>query len=187
MTMDHDEIARLTQEYGLDFGVKHTLRLLKLVALIGEGTDYNQEAIWLAAHLHDWGGYQPWLKPGIDHAVRSREVVDQFLSERACPEDLKQLVLDCVVFHHSGDPDRPLESILLSDADALDFLGTVGFARCFAMIGRDLRAGYEYAKKRRDISKQVILLDKSKELARPLLEETDLLLLAFEQETFGLF
>ncbi len=96
-------------------------------------------------------------------------------------------MLECVEHHHSGDPNRSVESILLSDADALDFLGTVGFARCFAMMGRNLAAGCDYAKKRRDISEQVLLLDKSKALARPLLAETDLLLRAFEEETFGLF
>ncbi len=83
--MDHDEIVRLTQEYGLDFGVKHTLRLLKLVELIGEGQDYNHEAIWLAAYLHDWGGYAPWPKPDVDHAVRSREVADQFSPRATAP------------------------------------------------------------------------------------------------------
>ncbi len=110
-----------------------------------------------------------------------------FLAERACPAELTALVLECIAHHHSGDPNRSFESILLSDADALDFLGTVGFARCFAMNSRHLGNGYEYVKKRRAVSEQVILLDKAKELARPLLAETDLLLGAFEQETFGLF
>ena len=185
--MDRDEIIRLTQEYGGDWGTNHALRLLALVELIAEGKEYYAEAVWLAAYLHDWGGYAPWATPGVDHAVRSREVADEFLTERHCPEELKALVLECIEHHHSGNPNRGFESILLSDADALDFLGVVGAFRCFAMNFRDLRGGYEYCKKRRAISEEVLLLDRSKELARPRIEETDRLLLVFEEETFGKF
>ena len=55
MVIDRNEIARLTEEYGGEWGMNHTRRLLELISIIGEGMDYNNEAIWLAAHLHDWG------------------------------------------------------------------------------------------------------------------------------------
>ena len=61
--IDRDEITRLTEEYGGQWGINHTRRLLLLISIIGEGLEYNADAIWLAAHLHDWGGYSPWAQP----------------------------------------------------------------------------------------------------------------------------
>jgi HD superfamily phosphodiesterase len=67
---DRDEIVRLTEEYGGQWGINHTRRLLQLIAIIGEGLQYDQDVVWLAAHLHDWGAYGPWVQAGVDHAVR---------------------------------------------------------------------------------------------------------------------
>src|SRR5690349_20694231 len=47
MMLDHKEIAALTQEYGGDWGVQHSERLLHLISLIDEGLEYNSEAVWL--------------------------------------------------------------------------------------------------------------------------------------------
>lgn len=59
MTIDKAEIARITEECGGAWGINHTRRLLRLVAEIGRGLTYNPEAVWIAAHLHDWGAYPP--------------------------------------------------------------------------------------------------------------------------------
>ncbi len=187
MNIDREEIARLTEEYGGQMGINHTRRLLHLVSIIGEGQQYNADAVWLAAHLHDWGGYTQWAQQGVDHAVRSRQVAEAFLAERGCPEDLMALVLECIEFHHSGDPNRSLESILLSDADALDFLGVVGVLRDFSRHPRNLRKAYEATKRHREKLPGVICLDKSKALAAPRISQMDELLAAFEEDSFGCF
>jgi uncharacterized protein len=72
--VDKDEIVRLTQEYGGEWGINHTHRLLHLIAIIGKDLPYDAEMIWIAAHLHDWGGYPKWMQAGVDHALRSRQV-----------------------------------------------------------------------------------------------------------------
>ncbi len=184
--LNHNEIINLTQEYGGDWGINHTKRLLHLIPIIADGREYNQEAVWLAAHLHDWGGYAKFAKPGVEHYDRSVEVAREFLTERDCPEDLKSLVLECIQFHHGGDPNRSIESILLADADMLDLLGVVGFARCFAMVHRNLAGGLAVAKKYSDASIAGITLPKTKELAGERIKETQDLLKKFDAETFGL-
>ena len=60
--MDNDEIQRRTEEYGGEWGINHTRRILHLVSLIGEGRAHDSESVWLAAHLHDWGGYPKWAR-----------------------------------------------------------------------------------------------------------------------------
>jgi uncharacterized protein len=185
--IDRDEIIRLTEEYGGQWGINHTRRLLHLISMIGEGQEYNADAVWVAAHLHDWGGYAPWAQKGVNHALRSRRVAETFLVERGYPGNLIELVLECIEHHHSGDPTRSIESILLSDADALDFLGVVGVMRDFSKNPRDLRTGYEATRKRREKLPSMLCLKRSKEIAAQRIEQMDELLASFEADTFGCF
>ena len=185
--MNHDEITKLTDQYGGNWGIRHAERLLHLVPILAEGREYNEEAVWLAAYLHDWGGYAPFYNPEVQHYDRSVEVVEPFLTERDCPEDLKALVIECIANHHGGDPNRSIESRLLADADALDLLGVVGAARTFAMNARDIKGGYDWVKKWRERCLAAITLPKTTELAAVRVRETDEFLRAFEEETFGLF
>jgi len=187
MQVDREEIAALTQEYGGQWGINHTLRLLQLVAIIGEGQSYNSEALWLAAHLHDWGGYSKWAQKDVDHAARSAEVAQAFLTERGCDPALKDLVLECIRLHHSGGPNRSLESQLLSDADALDFLGVVGVLRDFSKNPRDMRKAYDATRKRRAKLPDTLCLAKSKELAGDRIPQMDELLQRFEDQSWGYF
>ncbi len=186
-TIDKNEIMRLTEEYGGTWGLNHTRRLLQLVSLIGEGQAYDAEIIWIAAHLHDWGAYKPWAQADVDHAVRSTQVADQFLTERNYPDDLKAQVLQCIEFHHQGGSDSSLESILFGDADGLDFLGIVGVLRDFSKNPKDLRKGYEAAKQRAVRVPPLLKLEKSHEIAAKRLDEMKELFAALEDETFGCF
>jgi uncharacterized protein len=190
--IDTDEIARLTEQYGGAWGINHTRRLLALVSLIGEGLPYDAEVVWLAAHLHDWGGYGPWAQAGVDHVERSLQVVDAFLAERGCPEDLKASVLECIAGHHGlpdagSTPDASVEAVLLHDADTLDFLGVVGILRDFSKNPRDLRRGYETAMKRRMRLPQALRMDKSRELAEPRIRQMDELFEALRADSAGHF
>src|SRR5574341_2146931 len=112
MNIDKDEIARQTEEYGGDWGINHTRRLLHLTAVIGEGIEYNADAVWLAAHLHDWGAYPKWAQKDVDHVERSLQVAGDFLAEIGFPDDFQALVLECIALHHTGGSERSIESIL---------------------------------------------------------------------------
>ena len=185
--IDKDEIVRLTEEYGGQWGINHTRRLLHLISIIGEGKHYYAEVVWIAAHLHDWGGYSKWAQDGVDHALRSRQVAEAFWAEKGYPQEMLQPILECIEFHHKGDPDRSIEAILLSDADALDFLGVVGVLRDFSKKPGELRKAYETVQNRRKKVPQLLCLDKSKAMAEKRLRDMEHLLLLFEQDTFGYF
>lgn len=185
--IDHEEIVRLTEDYGGEWGINHTRRLLHLISIIGGGLQYDQEVVWLAAHLHDWGAYTPWAEAGIDHAIRSRQVAREFLEKKGIPNELIQAVVECVESHHLGDPNRRIEAILLSDADALDFLGVVGVLRDFAKKPKALREAYKSVKSRREKLPQIICLEKTKEIAMKRIQEMDEILAIFEEETNSYF
>lgn len=186
-TLDKDEIARLTEQYGGEWGINHTRRLLHLVALVGEGLEYDTEAVWFAAHLHDWGAYAPWAQKDVDHVLRSVQVAESFLSEHNCPEDLKSLILECIQLHHTAGSERSLESVLLRDADVLDFLGVMGIMRDVSKNPRNLRKAYQEVQKRRDKLPALLCLEKAQTIAAERITQMNETLAEFEQESFGCF
>jgi len=187
MNIDRDELVHLTEEYGGPWGINHTRRLLQLISIIGEGQAYNTDALWVAAHLHDWGAYGKWAQPGVDHALRSRQVAESFLAERNYPPDEAKLILDCIESHHADNSACCLEVQLLSDADALDFLGVVGVLRDFSKTTKDLRQAYDISRKRRAKLPDLLCLAKSKEIAAQRLTDMDDLFAKFEADSFGYF
>lgn len=185
--LTHDEIINLTQEYGGDWAVNHARRILHLISLISDGVSYNEEAVWLAAYLHDWGGYARWAVVGMEHQDRSAQVVEDFLREHDYPAELSGLVLECILNHHGGERNRAIESIMFTDADALDLLGVAGTLRIFSMFPRNLRGAWEGVQRWKALNAHIILLERSRQMAEKRFEETNLLLQQFEEETFGLF
>jgi len=172
---------------GVKGGLNHTRRLLALISIIGEGLTYNSEAVWIAAYLHDWGAYPAWAEKDVDHAVRSRQVAEAFLTQNGCPAELKAPVLECIEFHHAGGEALSLESILLREADILDFLGIVGVLRDFSKNARDLRKAYTITRGRLKSLPGLLNLPKAKAMAERRVAETEELLGRFEKDSFGYF
>jgi HD superfamily phosphodiesterase len=187
VNIERVEIARLTEEYGGAWGINHTRRLLSLIAEIGGGLEYNAEAVWIAAHLHDWGAYAPWAQKDKDHVTRSKEVAGEYLTAHACPADLKAVILECVALHHTAGSDFSLEATLLRDADALDFLGVVGVLRDFSKNPRDLRAAFEQVRQRRETIPPLLQLKRAQVLGARRVQQMDTLLEEFQAESFGCF
>lgn len=185
--MEHKEIVHLTQEYGGDWAICHAGRILHWVEILAEGKPYDKEAVWVAAHLHDWGGYPAWIQEGIEHYDRSREVAEAFLRERNCPDPFRDKVLEIIQCHHGGPAERSFESCLFTDADALDLLGVVGTLRIFCMVPRNLKGAIMAVQRFREMSLKAITFEKSKEIAQERVEETDYLLKKFDEETFGIY
>ena len=184
---EKEELVQQTQQYVGEWGLNHTRRLLSLIDIIGEGLEYDRQIVWVAAHLHDWGAYSPWAQPGVDHAQRSGEVARDYLRGRGFAHESLETIVTCIRTHHQGVPDRPVEALLLSDADALDFLGVIGVLRDFSKKPKALREAYDTTRKRRAKLPGQLCLEKSRQLAAQRIREMDDLYARFEGETFGHF
>jgi len=185
--IDQDEIMRLTEEYGGQWGINHTRRLLHLIAVIGESLTYDADVLWIAAYLHDWGAYPPWAIDGVDHALRSSQVARMFLTEHGYPPDMIEAIVDCIGFHHQAGVHPRIEAMLLRDADALDFLGVVGILRDFSKTPRDLRKAYDTVQRRKATLPPMLHLERAKVIAAERIQRMDAFLAAFRDETFGHF
>ncbi|MCX6127378.1 MAG: HD domain-containing protein [Proteobacteria bacterium] len=123
------------------WGYEHSLRdytLAKQIAF-ADRMQFDDDVLFAASMLHDIGGFPPYEKPGVDHAVRSTEVIDLILADAGFPMDKSDAVKTAIRTHSYYDLNTPKtpEAILLHDADCLDFLGNVAVMRILAIVGHE--------------------------------------------------
>jgi uncharacterized protein len=190
-------VLALTAEYGGEWAVQHAQRLIRLVEIVGAGLDYNAEAIWFAAHMHDWGTLPRLAKEDLTHSIRSCELAAEFMARHKFPAPVRDTVLEAIAYHHGGADERCIEAVLMRDADALDGIGALGVLREFASIptedsgcysipvGYGLKGAWERARMRFDNNPRVLRLPKSRALARRRIRAMRALFAAVEVESFG--
>src|SRR5690242_2647873 len=97
-----ERIAALTEEHGGEYAVQHANRLIRLVEAVAEDVAYDAEAIWLAAHMHDWGTFPRWSKEDVPHSRRSADLAAAELKKLKCPPDVAKRALEAIEYHHGG-------------------------------------------------------------------------------------
>jgi uncharacterized protein len=119
------------------WGVRHSERnyVLGMALAQAEGMTVDPDVLFAAAFLHDWGGIQPFASPGVDHAARSVELAEPFLTEIGFPMEKFPAVRAAILGHMYDKEPEGAEAIVIHDADALDFLGALGAARMLAATG----------------------------------------------------
>lgn len=187
MKINRKDILRLTAQYGGQWGLSHAQRLLRLIAIIADDQDYNEDVVWVAAHLHDWGGFAPFSEDDVQDTVKSVELAQDYLISSGYPEDFIEHVLECITFHRYVDGAESFEAVLIHDANLLDMLGVVGAVRMFVKTDQDLRYGYQLVRLRRDTIPSKLSLHTSRILAKERVKEMDSFLHSFETDTFGVF
>lgn len=116
------------------WGVRHSERnyVLGMALAEAEGLTVDADVLFAAAFLHDWGGIAPFAVAGVDHAARSVELAEPFLTEAGFPMEKFPAVRAAILGHMYDKEPEGAEAVLLHDADALDFLGALGSARLLA-------------------------------------------------------
>jgi len=182
-------IRDLTIEYGEGRGYPHVCRLLHLIEEIGSGLEYDENVTLYAAYLHDWGAFPHYLQTGVEHALRSMQVAEkEILPYTTLSKVAQQAVLEAIALHDYRDP-RPadaIESLLLREADMLDFLGVVGILREFARGPNNLKVCYERALARRDKIAGRFILPRARVLAEVRLERMEILFANLKDESFDI-
>lgn len=177
------------------WGYAHCLRVSVLAETLAreEGLRYDAEALRLASLLHDIGLYKAYsMRDGADHIRRSVAVATGMLRDGDYPPDASGVVLDAIKHHPPGvPPGHHVESDLLKDAVALDYLGSIGLSRVFAMVGTeddvpDLPAAFRHARSLRRSIPDLLRLGASRELARERVVEMDDFFTNLERDTRNL-
>jgi uncharacterized protein len=124
-------MRKLIQQYAKDLtagrlasGYEHSYRIYHLAREIGEGMEYDDEVLHAACFLHD-------LEVAGRHPQDSAEKARSILQETGFTPGKVQAVYQAILEHMPGEEreDALLETRLLHDANLLDTLGAIGFAR----------------------------------------------------------
>ena len=181
-------IQTLTAEIDDGWGMPHFRRLLKLIPLIAEDRVYDHEVVEWAVYLHDWGAFSRYAQPDVDHALRSRQVVESdILPQTDLPAEKHPLLLDLIEHHDYRDPvpAHSFEAQLFREADFLDFLGAVGMAREFAWGPADLSIVVRRIRARMEGIRGRFTLPIARQMAEARLAEMETFLASLLEEGLG--
>lgn len=184
-----DDIIQMTLDAGEDWAVSHAERLIKLIEQIGSDLSYDEDVVELAAYMHDWGAFPSYMQKGVEHAIRSREVVEaEILPYLDLTPEQKQILLETIELHDYRDtrPTASTEALLLREADMLEFLGVIGMSRDFARGPRNIETCYKRILARRSEIEGRFTLPCAQEIARVRLERMEMNLQWLIEESFGI-
>lgn len=182
-----DDLVELTREESDAWRLSHVRRVLKLTELIAQGLAYDAAAMTIAVYLHDWGGYPRFKEPGIEHALRSRQVAEMTILPRMkLPAAAVPVILEAIEYHDYRDqrPAPSTEALLLREADFLDFLGIIGLVREYGRGPADPVTAYRVILTRREAIQDRFTLPLARELAAVRLERLQQCLLWLQEESF---
>jgi HD superfamily phosphodiesterase len=183
-----DDIIHITLEVGEDWAVAHAKRLLELIKQIGADVPHDFHVMKLAAYMHDWGAFPKYIQKGVEHAIRSRQVVEtEILPYLDLAAEQKIVLLETIELHDYRDmrPTKSSEALLLREADMLEFLGMIGMARDFARGPRNIETCYKRILSRRYGIEGRFTIPRAQELARIRLERMERSLGWLVEESFG--
>lgn len=181
------DVIEMTRLEGDNWKLAHVHRVLQLIGLIGEGMAYDETAVTIATYLHDWGAYPRFRQPGVDHALRSRQVAESLILPRmALSETAVAIILETIEFHDYRDfrPVHSAEALLLREADFLDFLGVIGLVREYGRGPKDLISAYQNVIARREKIKDRFTLPAAQQMAEIRLARLEKCLGWLQEESF---
>ena len=169
-------MRKLIQQYAKDLtsgrlgsGYEHSFRVYHLAREIAEDSEHDEDILHAACFLHD-------IEMSVGHPKSSADKAEAILHETGFDPEKIPLVIDAIVNHMpSGNP-TSVEAKLLYDANLLDSIGAVGFARLSvgAFLWYNMKTMQEIVQYiARELSfTENFHFDKSRELARDKIQFT---------------
>jgi HD superfamily phosphodiesterase len=122
-------MRKLIQQYAKDLtsgrlgsGYEHSFRVYHLAREIGEDVEHDDEILHAACFLHD-------IEMSVGHPKSSADRAEAILHETGFDPEKIPFVIAAILNHMPDGKPESVESRLLFDANLLDSIGAVGFAR----------------------------------------------------------
>jgi HD superfamily phosphodiesterase len=124
-----DSMRKLIQQYAKDLtsgrlgsGYEHSFRVYHLAREIAESVEHDDDILHAACFLHD-------IEMSTGHPASSADRAEGILHETGFDPGKIPLVKDAILNHMPAGAPSTVEGKLLFDANLLDSIGAVGFAR----------------------------------------------------------
>lgn len=182
-----DDLIELTRLEGDAWKLSHVRRVLRLMALIGEGMVYDEAAATIATYLHDWGAYPRFQQPGVEHALRGRQVAETLILPRmGLADTTNAIILEMIEYHDYRDfrPVQSIEARLLREADFLDFLGIIGLVREYGRGPKEMESACRVVLKRRELIQDRFTLPVAQQMTATRLARLEQCLAWLQEESF---
>ncbi len=114
------------------WGIAHSERdyLVSMEIAKRSSIQIDEDVLFAASFLHDLGGMAAFEKKGVDHAVRSVQLIEPLLKQFGFPMEKWPDVREMVLGHtYYGPKPQSLQAKAFRDADVLDFIGIIGATR----------------------------------------------------------
>lgn len=186
--LTRNDIIQRTLDAGEEWAIAHAKRLIELGRKIGTGLSYDEQVFELAAYLHDWGAFPQYAQKNVEHAVRSRQVVEaEIIHQLDLASTQKAALLEAIELHDYRDtrPATSNEALLLREADMLEFLGMIGMARDFARGPKNVETCYKRILSRRNEIQGRFTLPRAREIASIRLQRMETSFGWLLEESFG--
>jgi len=122
-------MRKLIQQYAKDLtsgrlgsGYEHSFRVYHLAREIGEDIPHDEEVLHAACFLHD-------IEMSVGHPKSSADRAEAILHETGFVPEKIPFVIEAIMNHMPNGNPISVEAKLLFDANLLDSIGAVGFAR----------------------------------------------------------
>jgi hypothetical protein len=128
------------------------------------------------------------MQKGVEHAIRSRQVVEaEILPCLDLAPTQKEILLETIELHDYRDlrHTQSNEALLLREADMLEFLGMIGMARDFARGPKNVETCYKRILSRRDDIRGRFTIPRAEEIAQVRIARMDQSLQWLLEESFG--
>lgn len=183
-----DNIIQMTLQIGEEWAIVHAKRLMEFIKQIGTGIPYDLRVLELAAYMHHWGAFPNYIQKCVEHAIRSRQVVDaEILPRLDLTRTQKYILLKAIELHDYRDrrPPQSIEALLLREADMLEFLGVIGVAREFTRGPKNVVVCYKRILSRRDGIQDRFTLQRAQEIAKIRFEHMNVFVNELEEESMS--
>ena len=122
------------------WGTAHSERNYQVAIQLAsnERLQVDKDVLFAAAFLHDIGAIEAFRLKGVEHAARSVQVAEPLLRSYGLPDAKITKIREAILAHmYDADwaPKSP-EAVVFHDADALDFLGSIGLVRIVGLTDR---------------------------------------------------
>ena len=176
----------------LEGNLTHGKRVLLISKLIAEkeNIEYDEDILAFSAYFHDVAAYPFYIgrfSGKFDHALESSKIVPEIAREYGYNEEQIKIIAEATEYHEKVNMGKHNETLLIRNADGVDYLGYMAVARDFAKFPGDFGKALATLKRRKEQFLPIVDLPYAKELAAPRVEELEHFIKRFEEECYGVY